>query len=128
MYNIQNNNLGVFNLYNAAKVNFNYCVTEAALSGKNSPIVLVPAALDPKVTDSTISNNYCNNSADNTLKWAYGYSAATNSGISVSKNSFVIGATPFTSVDTATGYFPVNTTVVTNGAGASYDTKLWKSW
>ena len=25
-------------------------------------------------------------------------------------------------------YFPVNTAVVTNGAGATYDTKLWQSW
>lgn len=32
---------------------------------------------------------------------------------------------PFLSVDTAKGYFPVDTGVVTNGAGASYDTKLW---
>jgi hypothetical protein len=128
LYNIQTNNLGVYAIYNASKVNFNYCVCEAALAGKTSTIVMVPAVLDPKVTDSTISNNYCNNSADNTLKWAYGYSAASNSGISVSKNSFVIGATPFTSTDTATGYFPVNATVVTNGAGAFYATKLWKNW
>ena len=25
-------------------------------------------------------------------------------------------------------YFPVNTAVVTNGGGATYDTKLWQSW
>ena len=32
---------------------------------------------------------------------------------------------PFTSLNYTTGYFPVNTSVVTNGAGASYDTKYY---
>ena len=32
---------------------------------------------------------------------------------------------PFTSENTETGYFPINTSVVTNGAGADYDTKYW---
>ena len=29
------------------------------------------------------------------------------------------------SFDTENGYFPINTSVVTNGAGADYDTKYW---
>ena len=32
---------------------------------------------------------------------------------------------PFLSTNPDTGYFPINTTVVTTGAGATYDTKLW---
>ena len=32
---------------------------------------------------------------------------------------------PFTSLNYTTGYFPINSTVVTNGAGASYDTKYY---
>ena len=32
---------------------------------------------------------------------------------------------PFTSMNYTTGYFPVNASVVTNGAGASYDTKYY---
>ena len=32
---------------------------------------------------------------------------------------------PFTSENIETGYFPINTSVVTNGAGADYDTKYW---
>lgn len=32
---------------------------------------------------------------------------------------------PFTSLNYTTGYFPVNTSVVTNGAGASYETKYF---
>lgn len=35
---------------------------------------------------------------------------------------------PFLSVDLEHGYFPVNTAVVTNGAGADYSTKLWRTW
>ena len=34
----------------------------------------------------------------------------------------------FTTVNFETGYLPVNTTVVNNGAGASYETKLWRIW
>ena len=36
-----------------------------------------------------------------------------------------VAAAPFTSENTETGYFPINTSVVTNGAGADYDTKYW---
>ena len=32
---------------------------------------------------------------------------------------------PFSSMDAAKGYFPINTSVVTTGAGAVYDTKKW---
>ena len=55
---------------------------------------------------------------------------ATNNGLNryVNKSAFNSDPSPFTSVNTATGYFPVNETVVTNGAGASYTTKLWRSW
>ena len=32
---------------------------------------------------------------------------------------------PFTSLNYTNGYFPVNTSVVANGAGASYDSKYY---
>lgn len=35
---------------------------------------------------------------------------------------------PFTAKDYVNGYFPVNTDVVKNGAGASYDTKKYCTW
>ena len=35
---------------------------------------------------------------------------------------------PFSKMDTSNGYFPINTSVVTTGAGATYDTKLWKTF
>ena len=31
-------------------------------------------------------------------------------------------------IDITNGYFPVNASIVTNGAGADYSTKLWKDW
>lgn len=34
----------------------------------------------------------------------------------------------FSTANLTTGYLPVNTTVVTNGAGATYTTKLWNQW
>lgn len=32
---------------------------------------------------------------------------------------------PFSSMDAAKGYFPVDASVVKTGAGATYDTKAW---
>lgn len=35
---------------------------------------------------------------------------------------------PFTKTDFANGYMPIDKTLVTDGAGCDYSTKLWKSW
>lgn len=35
---------------------------------------------------------------------------------------------PFTKQDFANGYMPIDKTVVTDGSGCDYSTKLWKSW
>ena len=35
---------------------------------------------------------------------------------------------PFSKMDASKGYFPINTSVVTTGAGATYDTKLWTTF
>ncbi len=35
---------------------------------------------------------------------------------------------PFSKMDVSKGYFPINTSVVTTGAGATYDTKLWTTF
>ena len=41
-------------------------------------------------------------------------------------SNFNYPASPFTSdMDASAGYFPIDLTVVTNGAGADYDTKYW---
>lgn len=53
----------------------------------------------------------------------------TSDMITKSDNSFGGDlASPFASVNTETGYFPIDESIVTNGAGASYETKLWNKW
>ncbi len=59
------------------------------------------------------------------FKWKY-ISAGPHNTYSEGDNIAVNNATelPIT-IGTTPGYFPINTAVVTNGAGASYDTKPW---
>lgn len=59
------------------------------------------------------------------IKWKY-TSAGPHDKYSVGNNTAVHNAEelPIT-IGTTPGYFPINTAVVTNGAGASYDTKPW---
>ena len=128
-YNLLNNNLGLIGLCSMAKLNVNYCVGAATLT-RNVPIVMLDAALATPVSDSEIKHNYFIDLGA-TYTWTYGYSALTNSGVSAGANVFNQTASPFTSVDTTNGYFPIDATVVTgnaNGAGASYDTKYWRTW
>ncbi|MBQ7269224.1 MAG: hypothetical protein IJS62_05130, partial [Bacteroidales bacterium] len=116
-YNLLNNNLGLVGLASMARLNVNHCVGDATLT-RNVPIVFLHAALETKVSDSTIRNNYFNDRGG-TYKWSYGYSALSNSGVTAGANTFPEGnVSPFSDTDTSNGYFPVNTSVVTNGAGA----------
>ena len=59
------------------------------------------------------------------IKWKY-TSAGPHDKYSVGNNTAVHNdeELPIT-IGTTPGYFPINTAVVTNGAGASYDTKPW---
>ena len=126
-YNLLNNNLGLVGLASMAKLNVNHCVGDATLT-RNVPIVFLNAALETKVSDSTVSNNYFNDRGG-TYKWSYGYSALSNSGVTAGANTFPEGnASPFSSTDVSNGYFPVDASVVTNGAGATYSTKRWGPW
>lgn len=126
-YNLTNNNLGLVGLGSMAKLNVNYCVGDATLP-KASPIVMLHAQLATPVSDSYIRYNYFNDRSGS-YNWSWGYSALSYSGVSAGSNTFpTTNATPFSSTNTTTGYFPINTSVVTNGAGASYDTKLWTNW
>ena len=71
---------------------------------------------------SSISGNYLYSGVD-AAPWTvvHGKSAIEAGADNVNDAS----AAPFTSENTETGYFPINTSVVTNGAGADYDTKYW---
>ena len=69
---------------------------------------------------SSVSNNYLYTTTQ------YGWEITYGSIISAGSGNVVVAAeSPYASENTATGYFPVNTSVVTNGAGADYDTKYW---
>lgn len=128
-YNLLNNNLGLIGLCNMTKLNVNYCVGAATLT-RNVPIVMLDAELATPVTDSEVKHNFFND-LGTTYTWTYGYSSLTKSGVSAGSNVFNVTTSPFSSVDTTNGYFPINTSVVTGnaaGAGASYDTKYWRTW
>ena len=75
------------------------------------------------------SYDKCSNTGDkaDAITWKY-TSAGPHGTYSVGKNTAVHNNTaklPITIGSTTPGYYPVNTAVVTNGAGASYDTKYW---
>ena len=75
------------------------------------------------------SYDKCSNTGDkaDAIKWKY-TSSGPHGTYSVGNNTAVHNNTaklPITIGSTTPGYFPVNTAVVTNGAGASYDTKYW---
>ncbi len=125
-YNLANNNLGLIALGNMAKLNVNFNVGDAPLP-KNSPIFMLHAQLASPISDSYIRHNHFNERSGS-FNWSACYSAATNSGVTIQANYFTQSTSPFTSVDTSTGYFPVNTTDITDGAGASYATKYWNNW
>ncbi len=125
-YNLANNNLGLIALGNMAKLNVNFNVGDATLP-KNAPIFMLHAQLASPISDSFIRHNHFNERGGS-FNWSACYSAATNSGVTVQANFFTQSTSPFTCTDASTGYFPVNTTDITDGAGASYATKYWNNW
>lgn len=69
---------------------------------------------------SSVSDNYLYTTTQ------YGWDITYGGIISAGTGNVVDAAeSPYASENTTTGYFPVNTSVVTNGAGADYDTKYW---
>jgi hypothetical protein len=133
VYNIGQNCL--LSVYTPKSVNVSYNIYHVNYNG-NAGLFAVQGAADGSMSASGSRCDYNYGYSSWTaaaINVQYGYSAVGKAGIGVTgnvnnKSAFNSDPTPFTSVDTATGYFPVNTSVVTNGAGASYDTKLWKNW
>lgn len=126
-YNIYHGN-GVVSAYAAADIQANYNVAEFDDStlDKNSYYVGYSKLDDPK--NITVTNNYvCTHTG--TQKWKALWKVTGSTATATTKNnSFTLESSPLLSTDLATGYFPIDKSVVTNGAGASYDTKLWKNW
>lgn len=74
---------------------------------------------------ASISNNYLYENYD-LGDWGWQVVHSNSAGAAAGEGNVVNPAeSPYASENTATGYFPVNTSVVTNGAGADYDTKYW---
>lgn len=128
-YNFDVNAYGIICFGQAASVNFNHCVVSSPLA-KASLIINLPAALSPTVTGSSIGGNYFYSSTANA--WVESTSTnkfLTDSGITVSGNTLKASDTPIASTANVTNlYIPVDPEKVTNGAGASYSTKTWKTW
>lgn len=72
---------------------------------------------------SSISNNYLYTDAETSKQWNINH---PNSKVTAGENNIRnTEGRPFISEDVAQGYFPIDESVVTNGAGADYDTKYW---
>lgn len=127
-YNIYHGN-GMVSAYSAADMQVNYNVSEFDDStlAKNSYSSGYSKPNDPK--KFTVTNNYAFTNSGETQRWkAFWKNTEVTATVTTKNNSFTLQESPFVSANTETGYFPVNTSVVTNGAGASYDTKLWNKW
>ena len=82
----------------------------------------------PEASNSSLSGNWAH--FTNATPWVPNY-AGEDSWFTINDNHEAYDQTTntlFGTCDADKLYYPVNTDVVTNGAGATYDTKLWQSW
>jgi len=125
--NFSTNGYGLLSLTSAKSVKFDNNVAGVALA-KASPFVLFPAVQSPAITGTVTGNRMY---SSNTFSWSIENSAhvLSGSGLTLSDNLLSTEANPFKSTASLDNlYLPVDETKVTNGAGASYATKLWKTW
>lgn len=120
------------NVANSANINKNVIYTDLTpANGKYSATYMfglyntLEGTHEYKVRDNYSYGKRGNSDKIDAIKWKY-TSAGPHDKYSVGSNTSVYNATelPIT-IGTTPGYFPINTAVVTNGAGASYDTKPW---
>lgn len=72
---------------------------------------------------ASVSNNYLYTNAAQGSQWTVVHGkSVVEAGAGNVRNA---ATNPYQSENIETGYFPINTSVVTNGAGADYDTKYW---
>lgn len=84
-----------------------------------------------KSGDTTVECKVRNNAAYTNNEGTQYWKPVNNSSYantSAGDNLYKLTDEPFSSVDLTTGYLPVDASVVTNGAGATYETKLWYNW
>lgn len=125
-YNIYHGN-GLVSAYSAADIQVNYNVSALLDGSHNSYNVGYSKPNDPK--NFTITNNFAFTNSETTQRWKAIWKNTDVTATSTTKNnSFTLQEIPFLSTNLETGYFPIDATVVTNNAGASYETKLWNEW
>lgn len=127
-YNFWNNG-GLVNMFTVKAGQFNNNVIEFDYTGVGSKQCYVynyrKTDDDPKVTFPTANNwGYAANADEQRIKVFVTAKNAEKSGSS----NWTLSASPYSTIDVANGYFPVNTSVVTTSAGADYSTKLWRNW
>lgn len=104
----------------------NFTVDMNVASYNTSEVVAKPsnlACVYKSAETSSISGNYLFTDAEAGKQWNIVHSnSIVKAGEGNSRNP---ETNPYQSENIETGYFPINTSVVTNGAGADYDTKYW---
>lgn len=120
---------------NSANINKNVIYTDLTPAKGNYSVTYLFGLYNELLEgthDYNILDNYAyvkredNSTKGDAIKWKY-TSAGPNTKYNVNGNTDVYNTEellPIT-IGTTPGYFPINTAVVTNGAGASYDTKPW---
>ena len=120
------------NVANSANINKNVIYTDLTPANGNYKVTYLFGLYNELegTHDYKIRDNYSYvkreaSATGDALKWKY-TSAGPHTKYNVGGNTDVYNAEelPIT-IGTTSGYFPINTAVVTNGAGASYDTKPW---
>ena len=136
LYNINaNGNILVrANVANNATVNNNVVYTDLTSTGKDYKKTYVFGlynALDAGTHSYKVRENYSyalrsNDATVDPLAWKY-TSSGPHSTYNVGNNTAEVNkGTPFLEeLKVETGYFPINTSIITTNAGASYDTKPW---
>lgn len=136
LYNINaNGNILVrANVANNATVNNNVVYTDLTSTGtdyKKTYVFGLYNALDAGTHSYKVRENYSytlrsNDATVDPLAWKY-TSSGPHSTYNVGNNTAEVNkGTPFLEeLKVETGYFPINTSIITTNAGASYDTKPW---
>lgn len=127
VFNIYYGN-GIVLVYNASDMQFikNVVAFDNATLGAGCYAMGYNKPNDPLEVVATSNFGWSNNT-DKVWKGFWKGTDVTAT-IKTSNNTFNLSVSPFASTDLENSYFPVTGDAAAAGAGASYDTKLWKKW
>lgn len=123
IYNLYRNPL--VNLYYAKSVSMTYNAIYANYTGDKRFMTVLTEEPEINIGPYIVAENFATK-----VTKAWGPTHNNNCKVTVTSenNEFESELIPFSTIDTEKGYFPIDKSVVTNGAGASYETKLWNKW